>query len=140
MSGRQAKPRRSISELGSRLGKAFADFTDHKAGAWAPPVDMQVDQERVSIQVDLPGVDPREARVIIEGDTLTISGERSTQGEAAGTYWHRERRHGSFTRSVNLPPGCPGGQVEAKMHQGVLELLISRVSPAVTQAITITTD
>lgn len=74
------------------------------------------------VRVDIPGVDPdRDLSVSIDGDVLTIRGERREEKRDK----HRsEVRYGEFSRSFHLPPGRPGDDVSARYENGVLEVTV----------------
>jgi HSP20 family protein len=74
------------------------------------------------VKVDLPGVNPDEVEVTVDGDELAIRGERKTEREEKGSY--REVRYGSFERRFTLPKGVAADKVEARYDKGVLTLTI----------------
>lgn len=77
------------------------------------------------LRADLPGVKPDEVKIEVEGDVLTVSGEhREEKEEKDDHYMRRERRYGSFTRSMVLPHGVKADDIEAKSEDGVLEVKI----------------
>ena len=47
--------------------------------AWTPAVDISEDEQRYLIRADLPGVDPKDIDVNLEGDELTLRGERKEE-------------------------------------------------------------
>jgi len=90
-------------------------------------VDEFVEEGRYVVRADLPGIDPeKDVEVSIDGDILTIHGERREETREK----HRsEVRYGSFTRSFALPAGCQKDQVTARYEAGVLEVSIPTTSP-----------
>jgi len=91
-------------------------------------VDEFTDEGKYVLRADLPGIDPeKDVAVSIDGDVLTIHGERREETHER----HRsEVRYGSFTRSFALPAGCQKDQVTARYEAGVLEVSIPTTSPA----------
>ena len=83
-------------------------------------VEEYAEDDRYVVRADLPGIDPeKDVRVSIEGDVLTIHGERREEQHAK----HRsEVRFGSFTRSFTLPTGCRTDEVTASYEAGVLQV------------------
>ena len=72
------------------LSDPFEDFfparsAGRTAAAWMPAVDIKEDEEKFVLTVDVPGVDPSELEITVEGGQLSIQGERKTESEAAGT-------------------------------------------------------
>src|SRR6202008_4991050 len=73
--------------------------------------------------VELPGVDPKDVEIHVQGNTLTISGERtSTRETNEADYMQKEISYGSFTRSLVLPEGVDRERVSAEYRNGVLEI------------------
>ena len=67
-------------------------------------LDAVEEDEKLVVRASLPGVDPDENKVTIKDGVLTIDGETKVDDEAkVGNYLIRERRAGSFHRSVRLP-------------------------------------
>ena len=123
----------------SHSNPTFSDLLDalwnqvpsgHFAGSTpAPqaPVDACVSSEDAVVTVELPGVDPSEINVSVEGDTLKVWGERKTPEPAEGEHYHRrERTHGSFERAVEVPFRIDPKGVEAGYENGVLRVRLPR--------------
>jgi hypothetical protein len=61
----------------------------------------------------------------VQDRVLTISGERKEeQEEQRGGYYVRERKRGSFRRSMTLPEGVDEDRIQARYENGVLEVTI----------------
>ena len=61
----------------------------------------------------------------VSDGVLTVSGERKVEEEAErGGYYVRERRHGTFRRSMTLPEGVDEESIRARFEDGVLEVTI----------------
>ena len=74
------------------------------------------------MRCDLPGVDPSEVEVSLEGTTLTIAGERRAEREGTeGGHRFSEVRYGRFERSLTVPEGLDPEKVTARYENGVLE-------------------
>lgn len=73
---------------------------------WEPPADVLETETMVLILVALPGVDPNQIRLALQGGVLTISGERVLPQELRTATIHRlELPQGRFERRVPIPPG-----------------------------------
>jgi HSP20 family molecular chaperone IbpA len=73
---------------------------------WEPPADVLETETMVLILVALPGVDPNQIRLGLQGGVLTISGERVLPQELRTATIHRmELPQGRFERRVPIPPG-----------------------------------
>ena len=72
-----------------------------------------------------PGIKPEEVSIEVEDDILKVSGEhRESTEEKDKHYVRRERRYGSFSRSMALPVGVDAKKIKAKTHDGVVEVTI----------------
>ncbi|MEK6634865.1 MAG: Hsp20/alpha crystallin family protein, partial [Planctomycetota bacterium] len=70
---------------------------------------------------------PKEIDISIQGDTLTIKGEKKEEKEEKGkNYYRMERRYGSFSRSVDLPNSVNPNKVSAEYKNGVLEINLQK--------------
>lgn len=71
---------------------------------FAPPVDVYEDDSKLSIKMDVPGVDSKDLDIRVDGNLLTVSGERKFEAEEKKENFRRvEREYGSFSRSFTLP-------------------------------------
>jgi HSP20 family protein len=92
---------------------------------FAPAVESYVDRENKKFicRVALPGVDPKDVNIHVQGNVLTISGERNVREERnESDYVYREMIYGSFERAVPLPEGIDSGKVDAEYRNGILEI------------------
>ena len=88
---------------------------------WAPLVDIVEDDKECLIKAEVPEVKREDARVSVQEDVLTITGERTLEKEDMGRKYHRvERSDGRFVRSFTLPEDADGGKVAAEFKEGVL--------------------
>lgn len=95
------------------------------SGGFSPEVESCIDQDgkRFHCEVMLPGVDPKNVKIQVVGDALSISGERSCTRETRGAdYLQREVVYGSFQRTIPLAPGVDKDRINADLHNGVLEI------------------
>jgi HSP20 family protein len=105
--------------LGGRMGPLVSKGTE------SPALESFIDNGKLMIRADLPGVDPKDVEITVTGDTLTLRGKREERSEEKGrNYLHREVTYGSFERSMRLPAGVKADQVKAAYRNGVLELSV----------------
>src|SRR5437763_7097775 len=89
--------------------------------ATALPLDVSENENEFVVRASLPGVKPEEVQITVHGETLTIQGESRSEEEKKGEHWHlRERRSGSFQRSVSLPVPIDSDKAQASFEHGVL--------------------
>ena len=105
-------------------------------GGWSPDIELVEGDREFLVRVEIPGLDPKEIEVSLNGDTLLIAGEkRDEQQEKKSGYYVSERRYGSFRRSIELPPGTKPESISADYDKGVLTLRIGKVEGATPQRI-----
>ncbi|KAJ3352125.1 hypothetical protein HDU83_008308 [Entophlyctis luteolus] len=112
---------RPSSLLSSRFfdGPAFAPAL--------PSVDISETDKAYILTADLPGMKKEDVNITIKNDTLTISGERKEESEEKTEVRHMvERRRGSFTRSMAIPPDADADSIKAAMENGVLRVEIAK--------------
>src|SRR5260370_41523377 len=94
---------------------------------FAPPVDIYEDEHTITLKLDVPGIEEKDIDVRIEGNTLTVHGERKIEKEEKEENYRRvERQYGSFTRSFTLPSSVDTGQVNAHYRNGVLKISLAK--------------
>ena len=74
---------------------------------------------------NMPGVKPENVEITIEGDTLTIKGERPTPIENVD-YVLQERTYGKFQRTLNINIPVDANKAEAKFEDGLLTLVVPK--------------
>lgn len=120
------RPFEDFAELHTRLDRLFEDLVaDGKRGEWTPAIDVIRDKGKLTVRVDMPGIKPEDIKVEIEDDVLTISGEHEeSKEEKDEQFVRRERRYGSFMRSIALPSGVDADSLSATVKDGVLEVSV----------------
>jgi HSP20 family protein len=122
-----------LSEMNRMLDDVFGGLTRRPASQqraqqlteWAPAIDVVTKDGDLVIRAELPGVNQQDVDITLQNNVLTISGERkSEQEEERQGYYVRERRYGSFSRSLTLPEGVDESKIHARYENGVLELTV----------------
>ena len=132
-------PFAELGELRSRFDRMFDEFADGRERAWTPAIDVVRENGNLVVRADIPGIKPEEVKIEVEDDILTVSGEHEeSKEEKDKNYVRRERRYGSFRRSMALPPGVEAKNIEAKTHDGVVEVTIPLPKKAEKETVTIT--
>jgi HSP20 family protein len=96
---------------------------------FVPPADVLVDDEAVTVYLDVPGLRSEDLEIELENDVLTVRGERPypyrrEEGDGGGAVQRIERRFGRFERSLRVPSGLDPEAIEAALTDGVLRLRI----------------
>jgi HSP20 family protein len=104
----------------------------------APAIDMIENEDEIVVQATLPGIKPEEVNLTITGDVLTIRGEtKSEQNEERDNYIIRERRFGSFSRSIPLPTTVVADKAKAEFENGILTLSLPKAEEVKPKTISI---
>ncbi len=83
-------------------------------GAKAPAINVAETADAIEVTAELPGVEEKDIKVGLEGNRLTISGEKKLESKRDEKDWHvEERSYGSFYRSMSLSFTPTDGAVEA---------------------------
>ena len=127
-------PFRALQDMQREMNEVFSRFFgegEQTGSQWAPSlgyspqIESRVEGDKLYVRADLPGIDPKDVEVTVEGNQLTLRGERKAEHEGTeGNYFHREVRYSSFARSFPLPEGVKAEEVQATYRNGVLELCV----------------
>jgi len=97
------------------------------ASGFAPSVEMKATEEGVMVTAELPGIEEKDVEIALEGDVLTISGEKKQErSEEKGGFHLSERSYGSFRRSIRLPWPASPADARAAFDKGVLTIALKR--------------
>ena len=121
---------RQMQDNMDRMWKRFGSFNHEDGGgieAWAAPLDVVADGDDFVVRASMPGVSPSDIQVSIEENVLTIRGETASHFENTdGNYLMRERRSGSFHRSLRLPDTVDQDRAEPRYEHGVLTVTLPK--------------
>ncbi len=126
-------PSRNIMSLHNVMDRLFDD-SFVRPDVWFAPLsvaDLAVDvyetKDDVVVKAALPGIKPEQVDITISGNILSIRGESNEQNEVKEKdYVRKERRYGSFSRTVTLPDGLKGDKADATFENGMLTLRIPK--------------
>ncbi len=92
-----------------------------------PAMNVWANDEGVIITAELPGVNPEDIDIAVDGDTLTLTGSRKPEEHDEEIVYHRrERGYGKFSRVLQLPFQVDVDKVEANFSKGVLSIVLPR--------------
>ncbi|RUO28129.1 hypothetical protein CWE12_12985 [Aliidiomarina sedimenti] len=94
-----------------------------------PNLDIQEHADHYELSVELPGVSKNDLKLNLEGNLLSISGEKKHESKSGeeGKYHRIERSYGSFARTLTLPDDIDSKSIKASFNDGVLKIEIKRV-------------
>ena len=106
------------------------------SGAETLAVDMYQTDEAVVVKSSVPGIDPADLDISVTGDILTIKGETKSEEEVKEeNYVRRERRYGSFSRSLSIPVAVMADKAQAEFKDGILTLTLPKAEEVKPKAI-----
>ena len=112
--------------------------SQESGAGWGLPLDVTENADNIMVKASIPGVKPEDLEVTVHGDMLTIKGEMKADEEKKDERYHlRERRWGSFARSISLPVPVKADSVEADYDNGVLTLTLPKTEEVKPKRITI---
>jgi HSP20 family protein len=134
--------RRDFDELFNRLlgGSSWAPTRLALVQPEIPPTEVWVDKEgkKYHARVALPGIDPKDVQLNLEGNTLSIRAERKeTKEKKEVDYLRREFSYGVFDRVLALPEGADADKIIAEFNNGVLEITAPMAAAALPRRIEI---
>lgn len=124
--------------LRRQLSGAPGQQQELASSQFAPPIDVYDDDSKLSIKMDVPGIDPKNLDIRVDGNLLTVSGERKLETEEKKENFRRiEREYGSFSRSLTLPASADTDNISANCENGTLRIDIPKRADSRTRQIKI---
>lgn len=103
--------------------------------------DVHETDENIVMSFDFPGMKEEDIKIALEGDVLTITGERRKEESfgngkngngkngSGATQSFYGRQYGKFQRSFSLPENIDKKNIDADYRDGVLRVLLPKVEP-----------
>lgn len=135
---RTVRPVEPMLDLYRELNRWFEDmmsFTPMStmaSTAWSmsPRLEVRETDDALCLTAELPGVQARDLDVQLEGDMLTLAGEKKAGSQDASSptasVHVAERSYGRFQRTLQLPFVPDADEVQAHFDQGVLTLRLPK--------------
>jgi HSP20 family protein len=109
------------------LGRGNVEPEVSVTGTWTPQVDVFEDAEGITLKVELPEVDAKEVEIQIEGNALTLRGDRRLEKADQRELYHRiERSYGPFSRTFTVPSTVETENTTAECRNGVLRIRLPK--------------
>ena len=130
-------PWTGFGSLRKEMDRLFERFGDwdlpemRTLGDWTPSLDVSDTKDAFMVKVEVPGLDSKDISVSLEGQMLTIKGEKEHEKEEKDEQFYRaERAYGAFARTIRLPAAVDGGKVIAGYKNGVLTVTMPKAPGA----------
>lgn len=138
-------PWRDMMSLRDTMERLIQENFARPAGSLLPsmrgmvPLDVIEKGDSFEVRASLPGINPDDVQITVQGETLTIRGDTTSgdQERNEESWILRERRSGSFYRSVTLPAPLDADRATAKFDNGVLVLNIPKAETAKAKQISV---
>ncbi len=127
----------------ARLRSEFDTLFDRFLTSWPAPfdeasgpvrfwgLDIEYSEQEVVVKAEAPGFEARDLDVQVSGNLLTIKAEKKQEKTGRkGNGQFAEGRYSTFRRSVTLPPGTDADKIEARYHNGMLEVHVPKSEEA----------
>jgi len=115
-----------LHELRNRMNRVF-DEGGSESRLWSPSVDVAENDREITLHVEVPGVKKDDIEIQLNGDTLTLRGERKQESQSKGEHYHRvERRYGAWQRSFQIEVPIDAEHVAASYEDGVLTVSLPK--------------
>ena len=135
MSSTQWDPFRELLSLQERMNRLFdqtfsrsrAQTGEISGGTWSPAVDLYESQDNLILKAELPGVEQNGIELRVQGNRISIRGERRLKEAVNQEHFHRmERAFGPFNRSFTLPTPVDAENVTAEFKNGILMVVLPK--------------
>jgi len=128
-------PSREMMSIQDEVNRLFDGFLTRNGqsdfrSTFTPAVDVEETANEFIVRADLPGLDQKDVKVNLMGDTLTIRGERRERMERKGNVHRVERIYGSFERSFTFNTPVKNDGIQARYRDGVLEVVVPKADEA----------
>ena len=112
-------------ELDYLFGNSFDTHSTFSRGLF-PAINLFEKEDGIVLKAELPSVKKEDINIELEGDALTISGERKGEPEHDVVYHRKERTNGTFRRKIKLPYRVDSERVMASLENGVLTVELEK--------------
>ncbi|MDR4506979.1 MAG: Hsp20/alpha crystallin family protein [Candidatus Brocadiaceae bacterium] len=127
----------TLSSLQDEVNRTFERFwrdgslPEFGKGTLMAPVNVSETSDKIIVEAEVPGIDPKEIDISIQGENLVIKGEKKEEKEEKGKNFHRvESSYGSVFRSIALPASVDMDKITAESKHGVLKITLQKKEKA----------
>lgn len=103
---------------------------------WVPAADLCETADAYVVTAELPGVSRQQVRVEVHDNHLVLQGRRDAR-VACEQYHQVERGHGEFSRTFRLPSDIDAERIAADLKDGVLTVVVPKLSGTAPRRVTI---
>ena len=135
----------SVNRIWPEIGRLFEDFESSLLTRSDSNLKVNLyedDDHKLHLTAELPGYEPDDLTISVEGNELYLKGEKKVENEKDedGSFLLNERYHESFERRLRLPYRVDPETVNAELKNGVLYLDFSQHEKDQPRTITVSTN
>ena len=109
------------------IDQSLGENGDLPQAEWSLPLDVVEHENEYVVKANLPGVKPDDLDITYDKGVLSIRGETKEESDKEeGQYHLRERRWGTFSRSISLPTVIQADEIQANFSNGILSLTLPK--------------
>ena len=112
--------------IGFQHEKLFPGYRQYCGVAQWMGVDIKESEDKYTFNFEIPGAIKDDVKIWLEGNILTVSGEKKEIEKEGERNLHSERVYGSFERSFRLPDDIDGNNVAAEFVNGILVVTVAK--------------
>ena len=130
---------REVDSLFDRFFGGDRDGDDRSTSpVWSPRTDLLETDDAFRLRLDVPGMTKDDITINLQNNTLTVSGERTSERtNEEEEYVRVERAFGNFHRTFTLPDAVDPDRVEATYDEGVLTINVPKTEKSTRRQIEI---
>jgi HSP20 family protein len=99
----------------------FPSASSKKNHHRVPPVEINETEEAIYLKLEIPGVEPNNLDVEVTENSVSISGERTSNGMSSSEFYY-----GKFERVIPLTSKVKNNEVTAEYKDGILNLTLPK--------------
>ena len=120
------------------LWRNFSVFQEDTT--WSPSIEVIDAKNDVRVLAEIPGLNKEDIHVSVDGNLLTVKGEKKQAADKENGVVRSERVYGNFYRALTLPKTVDAGNIKATYQNGVLELTLPKIEEAKPKQISISVN
>jgi len=138
---RERVPFRDFDRMRREMDKFWDSFFGRETGEkgkWVPCIDVAETKDDIIVEVEVPGMNPKDIDISLTDGRLIIRGEKKQAKEEKEVEHHLvERSYGSFARMIELPAKVQSEKIEASYNNWVLKIALTKSEEAKKEAMKI---
>lgn len=125
-----------LARIQSEINRLFDNLLDMRsagpgpvAGKWVPNADVAESRDQLVVRFEIPGVDPKAVRLVVQGGDLILSGVKPNDlSEPRARVHSVERGHGEFRRAIHIGISTNPKEATAALRDGLLTVVLPKVA------------